>query len=176
MKKLTQSQNNKNKNDIYPYGSSRATKINEFETSISNHLREKNEIEEVKNIELKEKQKMETNKSKEDVKMPGWDDILTEQLPAVELFDNEEHILTFLVDKPYETMGKTYGKPIKLFNVMEDGVEKTLIASSIRLVVALKKFSPLKDRTLGIQSNGQMGIKRDYSVRDINQVKTEKVK
>ena len=107
--------------------------------------------------------------------LPAWDELNTEQLPAVELFDNKEHIVTVLVDKPIETLSHKFkGKKVMLFGVTENNEKKTLIVTSIRLALKLKMFDTLKGRTLGIKRTGER-TDIDYIVRDINAVVTEAV-
>ena len=107
--------------------------------------------------------------------LPGWDDLVTEQLPAVELFDTNEHILDFLVEKPIETISHKFkGKKVMLFGVKENNESKTLIVTSIRLALKLKALSPIKGKTIAIQRTGK-STETDYNVRDINAVVTEAV-
>jgi len=107
--------------------------------------------------------------------LPIWDELITEQLPAVKLFDTNEHTLNFLVDKPTETISHKFkGKKVMLFSVKENNEPKTLIVTSIRLALKLKVLSPLKGRTLAIQRIGK-STDTDYNVRDINKVVTEAV-
>ena len=107
--------------------------------------------------------------------LPTWDELNTEQLPAVELFDEKEHIVNFLVDKPIETISHKFkGKKVMLFGVIENSDKKTLIVTSIRLAVKLKTLDPLKGKTLGIKRTGER-TDIDYEVRDINKVVTEAV-
>ena len=107
--------------------------------------------------------------------LPAWEELNPEQLPAIELFDNAEHIVTFLVDKPIETVSHTYkGKKVMLFGVTENNEKKTLIVTSIRLALKLKMFDTLKGRTLGIKRTGER-TDIDYIVRDVNVVVTEAV-
>jgi len=108
--------------------------------------------------------------------LSAWDELNTEQLPAVELFDNNEHVVTFLVDKPIETLSHKFkGKKVMLFGVTENNEKKTLIVTSIRLALKLKAFGILKDKTLGIKRIGER-TDIDYVVRDVNAVTTEEVK
>lgn len=107
--------------------------------------------------------------------LPAWEDLNTEQLPAVELFDNQEHIVNFLVDKPMETISHKFkGKKVMLFNVKENNEQKTLIVTSIRFALKLKALSPLKGKTIGIQRTGKT-TDIDYNIRDVNAVLTEAV-
>ena len=107
--------------------------------------------------------------------LPEWDELNPEQLPAVELFDNKEHVVTFLVDRPIETIShKFQGKKVMLFNVTENNEKKTLIVTSIRLALKLKALNPLKDKILGIKRTGER-TDIDYIVRDVNSAPVEDV-
>ena len=108
--------------------------------------------------------------------LPAWEEIRTEQLPAVELFDGKEHILTFMVNKPFETTGHKFkGKRTFLFDVKEEGQPKTLIVTSIRLAVKLKALKQLKDRRIAIKRQGK-NTDINYDVRDLDNVPVEEVK
>ena len=124
-------------------------------------------------INVKEEKMPENNAEQKE--LPAWDEIRTEQLPAVELFDEKQHILTFLVSKPYETVGHKFkGKKTFLFDVEENKVKKTLIVTSVRFAVKLKLLDPLKGKTIQIQREG-LGTDIDYAVKDINVAETEEV-
>lgn len=94
---------------------------------------------------------MENNRTKE---LPKWDDLRTERLPGVELFDKKDHRLVFLKDDPYETTEK-HGKPLMIFDVEENQVNKSLFVSSIRLAVKLKRISPLTGKVVVIKRLGE---------------------
>lgn len=107
------------------------------------------------------------NEKTEPKELPKWDDLNTDKLPGVELFDGKKHAVTFLAERPFETESKKMkGKKVMLFEVMEDSVRKTLIVTSIRLAVELKKLAPLKDKTVIIARVGQ-GTNIKYEVDEV---------
>ena len=117
-------------------------------------------------IKGKEQRNLEEVKT-EIISNSSWDNLRTEQRPGVELFDEKLHVVFFQVDKPFETTSQTYeNKPLYLFDVLERDIEKTLIVSSIKLAVEIKKYTPLKGKTLKIQRSGK-GIKINYKVEAV---------
>lgn len=98
--------------------------------------------------------------------LPSWDELMTEQKPAIELFDDKEHVVVFLNDKPIETQSKKFkGKKVYLFSVEENQEAKTLIVTSLRLAVKLKALSPLKSKVVTIKGVGK-STDRDYEVAE----------
>ena len=107
--------------------------------------------------------------------LPLWDELNTEELPAVELYDEEEHRLTFLSDKPFETTSQKFkGKRVMLFTVEEAGVRKTLIVTSLRLALHLKRHAPLTEKTLTIQRIGK-STSTDYEVSEVQNASGEEL-
>lgn len=104
---------------------------------------------------------MEPNETKE---LRSWEDLKPNQ-EAVELFDDKEHVLEFLSDRPRETESKKFkGKKVFLFDVKEGKEEKTLVVSSLRLALKLKQIKPLNGSLVSIRGTGK-GTDRDYIVK-----------
>lgn len=66
----------------------------------------------------------------------------------------------FVVDK------NAYGNTQYTFAVLEDGAEKLLSVTSKRLMLSLKTFHPLKDKTFEIKRTGR-GMDVDYIVKEV---------
>jgi len=98
--------------------------------------------------------------------LPNWENLTTEQTPAVELFDNNEHIVEIKQVTPKEVESTKYkGKKMYIFPVKEGEEDKSLIVSSIRLAIKLKALDLKEGMKVGIKSNGKAGTDRDYEVR-----------
>jgi hypothetical protein len=110
-----------------------------------------------------DKKQMETEKKE----LPTWEDLNTEKLDAVELFDEKEHTIAFKVDVPRETTSTKYkGKRVMLFDVMENAQDKVLICTSIRLAIKLKELSPLYGKVITIQRKG-VNTAIDYDIAEV---------
>lgn len=107
------------------------------------------------------------DRTTEPKELPNWDELVTEQLPTVEMFDEKEHTLTFLVDRPFETASQKFkGKRVMLFTVEEQGIKKTFIVTSLRLALHLKRHAPLMGRKLTIKRIGK-STAIDYEVSEV---------
>ena len=115
------------------------------------------------------------NRTTEPRELPLWDELNIEELPAVELFDEKEHRLVFISDKPFETTSQKFkGKRVMLFTVEEEGVRKTLIVTSLRLALHLKRHAPLNGKTITIQRIGK-STATDYEVSEVRDATVESV-
>jgi len=95
----------------------------------------------------------------------GWNE-LGVQKKAVELYDNNEHVVKFTENTPKETSSKKFkGKTVYLFEVIENDELKTLIVTSLRLGVKLKQLAPLQGKVVSIRGFGR-GTDRDYEVKE----------
>lgn len=83
----------------------------------------------------------------------------------VNLQDKEEHIVTFYDEEPdYGT--NTRGFERYNFEVVEDNVDKTMQATSKRLVLKIRAHKPIMDKTLSIKAIGD-GTERDWEVIEV---------
>ena len=113
------------------------------------------------------------DRTTEPKELPSWDELVTEQLPTVEMYDEKEHTVTFMVDRPYETASQKFkGKRVMLFTVEEQGTKKTFIVTSIRLALHLKRHAPLTGKTLTIQRIGK-STATDYEVSEVQNASGE---
>ena len=75
---------------------------------------------------------------------------------------NEEHTVTFTRDEPYEYQRED-GSVFYIFDVMEDGVAKSILTSAWSLLRGLKEHTPLLEKTFVIKKVANQG-RYTYSV------------
>lgn len=95
----------------------------------------------------------------------------TDEIPRkyVKYGDGEQVLIKVLKEAPEISDIKIQGKDVRQFTwpVEEDGVERTLDVTSVRLLGKLKALRPLKGRKLAILAVGE-GFKRDYEVEALD--------
>lgn len=113
----------------------------------------------------------------------GWDEMQVRPTKPIIRWAavGESHTVTFMEDRPFEFVSKfkTMEGDDKLvlgFNVVdEDGVEKVILAQALTLKKALKRHSPLKDKTLKITRTMSAG-KNVYKAEETKLLQVENVK